>query len=85
MSDDRLVDDKPSCSFVEPLVALFLFLHVLGAIVGFGPTFAFSLIGSMGGRERQHANFSTRVSHAVSDKIVGPALLTMPLTGIGLI
>lgn len=70
---------------MQPLVALFLFLHVLGAILGFGPTFAFSLIGSMGGRERQHANFSTRVSHAVSDKIVGPALLTMPLTGIGLI
>lgn len=70
---------------MEPLVALFLFLHVLGAIVGLGPTFAFPLIGSMGGRERQHGNFSTRVSHAVSGKIVEPALLTMPLTGIGLI
>ena len=42
---------------------LFLFLHVLGAIVAFGPTFAFSFIGASGGAEPQHANFATRVSH----------------------
>ena len=33
---------------------------MLGAIVAFGPTFAFPIIGAMGGQEPQHANFATR-------------------------
>ena len=37
-----------------------LFLHVMGAILAFGPTFAYSIMGSMAGREPQHANFSAR-------------------------
>ena len=49
-----------------------LFLHVLGAIVAFGPTFAFSFIGAMGGAEPQHANFATRV---IADDL-GPARRT---------
>ena len=48
------------------LFPFFLFLHVLGAIVAFGPTFAFSIIGAMGGKEPQHANFATRVSATIS-------------------
>lgn len=66
-------------------VAFFLFFHVLGAIVSLGPTFAFPLIGASGGSEPQHANFATRVTERVSDRIVEPVILTMPLTGIGLI
>ena len=66
-------------------VAFFLFFHVLGAIVGLGPTFAFSVIGAQGGAEPQHANFATRVSKKITDRVVEPALLSMPLTGIGLI
>jgi uncharacterized membrane protein len=62
-----------------------LLLHVLGAVVAFGPTFSFSLIGSMGGREPQHANFATRVSKAISDRLVIPVALTMPVTGVGII
>lgn len=66
-------------------VAFFLFFHVLGAIVGLGPTFIFSVVGGMGGNEPQHANFATRVAEKVSDRVVEPALISMPLTGIGLI
>ncbi len=62
-----------------------LFLHVLGAIVAFGPTFAFSLIGAAGGAEPQHANFGTRVSHTISSKLVYPIGLTLPITGLGMI
>jgi hypothetical protein len=62
-----------------------LFLHVLGAIVAFGPTFAFSLIGAMGGAEPQHANFATRVSHAISSKRVLPVGITLPITGLAMI
>ena len=39
---------------------LLLFLHVMGAILAFGPTFAYSIMGAMAGREPQHANFSAR-------------------------
>ena len=62
-----------------------LFLHVLGAIVAFGPTFAFSLIGAAGGAEPQHANFATRVSHAISSKRVLPVGITLPITGLAMI
>ena len=34
-----------------------LFLHVIGAIIAFGPVFSFPLIGAAGGREPMHANF----------------------------
>lgn len=67
------------------LVPWFLYLHVLGAIVAFGPAFTFSLIGAMGGAEPMHGNFATRVSSAISKKRVIPVALTMPVTGIGLI
>lgn len=66
------------------LSALFpwlLFLHVLGAIVAFGPTFAFATIGAMGGGEPQHANFATRVSHTISSRLVYPIGITLPITG----
>jgi uncharacterized membrane protein len=67
------------------LIPWFLFLHVLGAIIAFGPTFSFPIIGAMGAADRSHANFATRVSHAISTKRVVPVALTLPVTGIGLI
>jgi uncharacterized membrane protein len=62
-----------------------LLLHVLGAIVAFGPTFAFPIIGYMGGKEPQHANFATRVSYTIGDRLVGPLALFQGVTGVGLI
>jgi uncharacterized membrane protein len=67
------------------LTPWFLFLHVLGAIIAFGPSFSFPIIGAMGAADRPHANFATRVSHAISTKRTVPVALTMPVTGIGLI
>jgi uncharacterized membrane protein len=58
-----------------------LFLHVLGAIVAFGPTFAFRFIGAMGGAEPQHANFATRVSETLTHRLVFPIGITLPITG----
>ena len=66
---------------MESLFPWLLFLHVLGAIVAFGPTFAFSIIGSAGGAEPQHANFGIRVSHLISSKLVFPIGITLPITG----
>lgn len=67
------------------MIPLFFFLHIGAAIVAFGPTFVFPLIGGMGGKEPMHVNFATRVSAAIERKVVLPLALTMPLSGIGLI
>ena len=63
----------------------FLFLHILGAIVAFGPTFTFPIIGAMGGREPMHANFATRISHRISERVVLPLAIFQAITGVGLI
>jgi uncharacterized membrane protein len=67
------------------LIPWFLFLHVIGAVIAFGPSFSFPIIGAMGAADRPHANFATRVSYAISIKRALPVALTMPVTGIGLI
>jgi uncharacterized membrane protein len=61
------------------------FLHVMAAIVAFGPTFAFAIIGSMGSRERQHANFASRVTKRIGEVLVEPFALSMLVTGALLI
>jgi hypothetical protein len=64
----------------------FLFVHVLGAIIAFGASFsAFPLLGAMSGKEPAHANFGSRVSVAVSERIVRPMAFVQGLTGLGLI
>ncbi len=60
----------------------FLLLHVLGAIIAFGPTFAFPIIGAMGGNEPMHANFATRASDKVNDRLVEPVAASMAVTGV---
>jgi hypothetical protein len=62
-----------------------LFLHVLGAIIAFGPSFAFSLVGAMGGAEPQHANFATRVTEVITSKRVLPVGITLPITGLAML
>src|SRR5262245_20156000 len=39
----------------------------------------------MGGAEREHANFATRVSHTISSRLVYPIGITLPITGALLI
>jgi uncharacterized membrane protein len=62
-----------------------LLLHVLGAIVAFGPVYVFPIIGAMGGSEPQHANFASRVSAAISQQRVFPLAIFQGITGVGLI
>ncbi|HJP89088.1 MAG TPA: DUF2269 family protein [Candidatus Limnocylindrales bacterium] len=67
------------------LLAIILFLHVLGAIVAFGPSFlAFPAIGAMGGKEPMHGNFALRVSETIA-KRVWPLALIQGVTGVLLI
>lgn len=62
-----------------------LLLHVLGAIAGFGPTFAFGIIAAMGGAEPQHGNFTTRVLARIGDRLVEPLAIFQGITGVLLI
>lgn len=67
------------------LVPWLLFVHVLAAIVAIGPNFAYSTIRTMGRSEPLHANFGTRVAHAISDRLVYPIGLVIPVTGVAMI
>jgi uncharacterized membrane protein len=67
------------------VVPILLFLHVLGAIAAFGPTFAYSIMGAMAGREPQHANFSARQTEAIGNKLVYPLAIFQGVTGVLLI
>lgn len=62
-----------------------LFLHVIGAILAFGPTYAYSIIGAMGGAEPMHANFATRVSEKIGTTLVYPLAILQGVTGVALI
>jgi len=69
----------------QNLVPWLLYVHVLAAIVAIGPNFAYATIRSMGRAEPQHANFGTRVAHAISDRLVYPVGLVIPATGVAMI
>lgn len=64
-----------------------LFLHVLGAIVGFGPTFVFPLVGKMmPGSGPERAAALLQVNHRIQKFLTDPvALFLQPLTGVLLI
>jgi Predicted integral membrane protein (DUF2269). len=70
---------------VTSLVPFLLFLHAMGAILAFGPTFAYSIMGAMAGREPQHANFSARQIEAIGNKMVYPLAIFQGITGVLLI
>lgn len=64
----------------------FLFAHIFGAIIAFGASYStFPLLGAMSGKEPAHGNFGSRVSLAISEKVVRPFAILQGLTGLGLI
>jgi uncharacterized membrane protein len=70
---------------VDWVLAILLFLHVGGAVLAFGPTFTFPIIGGMGGREPQHVNFALRVQSRIATVLVVPLALFQAVTGLLLI
>jgi hypothetical protein len=63
------------------MIQLFLFLHIGGAIIAFGPTFALPLMGAMSATEPQHANFAARATGIISQRRIVPFALSMAVTG----
>ena len=62
-----------------------LFLHILGAVIAFGPGFAFAFFGAAAGREPQHANFTLRTSDFIARRLVIPLAILQGVTGLGLV
>lgn len=67
------------------MLQLFLFLHVLGAIAVFGPTFAFPVIARQAAAAPQHGHFAAVVSDLIERRIVIPGAIVQGITGLALI
>jgi len=67
------------------IFGILLFLHVFGAIVAFGPTYAFPLIAGMAANERPHMNFALRAQRRISHTLVTPLPLLQLVTGLLLV
>jgi hypothetical protein len=67
------------------MLQLFLYLHVMGAIAVFGPTFTFPLIARHAGREPMHGHFAAVISDAIERRIVIPGAIVQGITGVCLI
>jgi uncharacterized membrane protein len=67
------------------LFQVFLFAHVLGAIVAFGPTFSSPIIGRLGAQDPAHGNFAMRVSRELARVQILPLAVVQGITGLGLI
>jgi cytochrome c biogenesis protein CcdA len=63
----------------------FLFAHVLGAIIAFGPTFSSPIIGRLGAQNPAHGNFAMRVSRELARVQILPLAIVQGITGLGLI
>lgn len=62
-----------------------LFLHVLAAVIAFGPIFVFPIIGTLAAQMPQHMRFAMELNHRIEVRLVIPLALTMLVSGIGLI
>ena len=62
-----------------------LFLHVLAAVIAFGPIFVFPLVGTLAAQMPQHLRFATELNHRIEMRLVLPVALSMLISGSGLI
>lgn len=64
---------------------LWMFLHIMAAIVAFGPTFVFPMISAAARKDPKHAAFASAISLAISERVTLPLAVSMAVSGIGLI
>jgi hypothetical protein len=62
-----------------------LLLHIAAAIIAFGPTFVFPLIGSLLEKNPQNAHFAVELMHQMETRLIIPVALTMLVSGTGLL
>ena len=66
-------------------VLFWLVLHILAAIIAFGPIFVFPLVGTLAAKNPKHIAFAVAVNHAIEKRLVTPVGATMLISGSGLI
>lgn len=67
-------------------ITILMVIHILGAIAGIGPTFAFGLLGNLAGKEPSGAVHVLGAMLEIDKKLVTPvALFTQPVSGVLLI
>ncbi len=64
---------------------LWLFLHILAAVIAFGPIFVFPIVGSLAAQMPQHMHFAVELNHRIEQRLVLPVALSMAVSGAGLI
>jgi hypothetical protein len=62
-----------------------LFLHILAAIIAFGPIFVFPLVAVLVQKAPQHIGFAVALNHAIEGRLITPVGATMLISGSGLI
>jgi hypothetical protein len=67
------------------MLQLFLFLHVIGAIAVFGPTFVFPVIVGQARKSPQNLPFAVALSEYIERRIVVPGAIVQGITGVALI
>ncbi len=70
---------------MEWLGTLFLYLHIAGVIIAFGPTIAFPFFAARAANEPMHGNFVLRASEFISSRVVEPGAAFVFVMGVGLI
>jgi uncharacterized membrane protein len=64
---------------------LWLFLHILAAVIAFGPIFVFPIVGSLATQMPQHLRFAVELNHRIELRLVLPLAASMAISGAGLI
>jgi uncharacterized membrane protein len=69
------------------LIAILLLIHVAGAIVGFGPTFTFAILGPMSAKAGPQGGMALmEAMEAIEKRLILPvAIVVQPLSGLALI
>lgn len=62
-----------------------LFLHILAAVLAFGPIFVFPIIGSQAQKHPEHGHFALVLNEKIEHGLVIPLALTMLVSGTGLL
>jgi uncharacterized membrane protein len=70
---------------LSPLATVFLFLHVMGAIAAFGPSFVLPIIAGQSRKMPSGTLFGLKLTDVIERRLIIPLGLFQALTGIGLI
>ena len=69
----------------QTLLPIFLYLHVMGAIITFGPAFIGPLVGRQVQRMPQGGPFAAVLGHALATRVIIPGAIVQGVTGVALI